>query len=1275
MKKNLRLLCLGLAAATFAGSFAQEPKDMTSLLKNPTMEAGVKAWSFAASTKPMAVGKKNTGTSHFGYHGMSASIFEAWNGKATKEGTGGDTGVPEVKYFPSLPDGYAMQRLSGLESGTYVFGAYAGAALQGDSLPDSYKSIKGVYLFANDSAVLVQTNNPESKGLPQWAHTGKFNVAVTLSDTATKKGYLDLGLRIEKTNANFVMWDNATLYYFGDMSTADALDAMAKIDIQNSLAIADTLAIGTGLPADTLVINADTLTNYLAALAEARTAVENSTVTAANLWDLNEGIYHNKGLVHKSAMDYANLKKDIDKAQMLVDSAHWWSDDNELFLEALGYELESANEAYTTHKMNREELTALRKSLNYAAGDVKMDSVLAARDILDAFIKFAKSEDSNCSAIQIKSLEALAKELGDTITVYGKDSQKYPNAKDRKVNPNNLYNYVAKVLNLIEDVKNNPVSNEYTQMPIEFAAGENGWIEGAVWHNEANKIVAYTSPQYRFPGKISNFRITVKNAKNGQKYFCLSELEFFDENGNKIPLVADSLSTNACHITNHPDATGQGEGIPGLFDGDVNTFFHSEWINDVGADHYLEVHLPNGGYSVFSFRMLSRSNSNGYDQSHTFPGKMIIATPTPQRDLLENNLATLKNLNAYSVEQINELGFYINNFDYVLNFIDEIEAFLEGHPSEAECENMNNRVTGITNQFGKEEDMSVRMPEDGKAYRILSAHPGFRNNQQLDKAFTFHAADSTLWWETAGVDSVNQLFKFTQLMEDEEPVIEVDTDNAPLYCYTVQHVETKLYLSGSFTEAEADGDKRIKFVKEPETLYLKSLGIGQWQLKAYHSTDEEKGVRIYKGLDMYDNGGGAKGDKRGDYGEEGSIKGVNAHVGPYTDGLNSGSALYIRELTKLPVEEIAVKEGEFKSKLYTFQPGNNIVLTADADCAFENLHLYTLMGDTLAVDTITYKGATAHIITPKDIVECTFGFTVPAGVTTVDFNAYHYVSKLGDLQEVYDAVVAKNYVAGDSIGLCKDVTELEKVLAEAAAMLENGATDEEMAAMIKSIKAAEKALEINLPAADKYYYIQSALGTFPAKVGYDVAFYQNGTVLAWGPESDVDNAFYWQFEQATKTELQAMSAPDTICAFFVKNVATGEYIGGYRSAFEWNQEIPMAETKTDAMPYIINTLSGSAVALDAAIVVKDKSGRLHANGHGNGGNRGGKSTYWNSGVETASAWHIVETQYDMTDIDFAEVEEEKAVVKGTYDLFGRRVVAPTAPGLYIIDGKKKYIKK
>ena len=110
MKKNLRLLCLGLASAIFACGFAQV--DNTSLLKNADMEQGLRGWSFEGINM-----KKNTKDVNFrkvGFHGMSQGVQEAWDGN----------GEP-------LNDGYVMQRVKNLPDGTYVFGAYAAASKQG----------------------------------------------------------------------------------------------------------------------------------------------------------------------------------------------------------------------------------------------------------------------------------------------------------------------------------------------------------------------------------------------------------------------------------------------------------------------------------------------------------------------------------------------------------------------------------------------------------------------------------------------------------------------------------------------------------------------------------------------------------------------------------------------------------------------------------------------------------------------------------------------------------------------------------------------------------------------------------------------------------------------------------------------------------------------------------------------------------------------------------------------------------------------------------------
>lgn len=178
-------------------------------------------------------------------------------------------------------------------------------------------------------------------------------------------------------------------------------------------------------------------------------------------------------------------------------------------------------------------------------------------------------------------------------------------------------------------VEPDPGTGELTYT-TQFNAGANGWIDGAVWHNQTEKIAIYTSPLYRAQGgKVTKLRITVNRTKGNTKYFCLSELELYDANGTKIALTASNITSNADHNALNPNAP-DGGGFAALFDGQTSTYFHSAWKNMPAADHYIEITLPAGGYDAFSFKMLSRARSieNGYvyDQSHTFPAVMVMNT-------------------------------------------------------------------------------------------------------------------------------------------------------------------------------------------------------------------------------------------------------------------------------------------------------------------------------------------------------------------------------------------------------------------------------------------------------------------------------------------------------------------------------------------------------------------------------------------------------------------------------------------------------------------------
>ena len=170
-----------------------------------------------------------------------------------------------------------------------------------------------------------------------------------------------------------------------------------------------------------------------------------------------------------------------------------------------------------------------------------------------------------------------------------------------------------------------PEEEEEFACEIVCPRGPEGWIEGADWYNVDMRVMGYSSPIYHFAGKVETFRIIVKGSKNNQAFFCLSELELYDADGQKIPLTAANVASNADHNTLNPESL-DGGGFAALFDEDLNTYFHSAWQNMPIGEHYLEVTLPNGGYDTFSFTMLSRSNSGGRDQSHTFPGEMALVS-------------------------------------------------------------------------------------------------------------------------------------------------------------------------------------------------------------------------------------------------------------------------------------------------------------------------------------------------------------------------------------------------------------------------------------------------------------------------------------------------------------------------------------------------------------------------------------------------------------------------------------------------------------------------
>ena len=1256
MKKNLRLLCLGLVAAAFTSSFAQEPQDMTSLLKNADMEQGLKGW-VVDGNKIMGKNTKNLSGSQCGFYGMGQGVLEAWNG----DGSG-------------LADAYIMQRVGGgkLPEGTYVFGAYIGASKQyhrkdvceikvttnaqgkevkthvdADKKGHKYQywsnrdSVNGVEIFANEAVQRVATNNPDYNRMVNAdgtlytdGHATKFNVAVNLTSDYARPGYLTVGLRYTETNANYVVWDNATLYYFGDMSETEALDAMARIDMDAAIDVADTLR--------DVKINVDTLTALNDIIAE----IQKAEITAANFEEYSNQLFWLAGNARRSEVDYSNLKKNIESAQKLLDmewqDAYGSVEDIKASLEEI---LADAQAAYDAAELDRAELNDLRKMLNWTAGDLKVDSVyqvfVEMEEFVNEYVELV-NQHGGCTAAQYAAAEALFNQLSDTLDVWMAEFDAFVaeeiSWEDREVNPNNLVPYMARAYDLMEEIRNNPYLKVFTQIPVTLPAGEGGWLAGTKdGTGDNNGRKEFQSDLFRFAEKVNEITFAVKKAQNGKKFFALSAFELYDADNNLIDLVDLGAELSSAYGQNELNESLQdGKGLPGLIDNDPATYFHSAWnaSNIPAGDHSFKVTLPEGeGLDAFSFRIVSRSASH----NHNFPAEMEISVPMPERDALVAKLNEAKACEAYSNK---EVGFYQADYSYLIDKINEIDAALKNFPSEEQCATMKTDLEKLIQKFNGSFDATVNLPVAGKEYRIISGFPEFYNKQRVEKALLVHGKD-TLWWGNVDMADKSQVFVFNTIKDEAgEDYIEVEegknqdgtTWSKTTYCYEVKNVGTNLYLTDF-------SDNNVILSATPDTIRLSHLGRGQWNIKA--------GGTFHCG----DHNSGNAGTGTGAYG---GVWGIGSGIVNWGTGIDDASAWMILEYPTLPLS-VLVAGAQYKSDCFHFEPANTVTLTANKACDFTDLAFYDILGMPIVAEQVVVEGDKATATFANNIVGCAFAFTNSEGVTSVSFNAFQYTAAIEILQAAYDKAVAVAPVEGIEVLQYADLSAYNAALEEAEAMIEAGAaTDEAIKALAKKLEDVVAALKPNMPEAGKYYFIFCGDDSYEKNNGYRMGIRAVGSLVSWTIENELEWNRYWQFEPVTV---------DGVQAFYIKNVSNGKYLP-LTDAQSTQLELT---SKSAAAAYVIGAWGEGTKATIKQ--VSDNDRYLHAQAYEQ------PLVYWWDKSGVSSSWNIVEAQYDVTDIDFTEVETEKAVVKGTYDLFGRRIAAPTAPGIYIIDGKKKYIKK
>lgn len=166
-----------------------------------------------------------------------------------------------------------------------------------------------------------------------------------------------------------------------------------------------------------------------------------------------------------------------------------------------------------------------------------------------------------------------------------------------------------------------PEDIKITELPFRLGRPEDG-LPGTL----ANSVFSWKSPTYYFEEEIDAIRMTVfatKSGRNltGKPFVCLTELEFFDEAGVKIPMTGDCFYSTS-EVNSATTSGNDRGGLAALCDGDASLtggkYFHSQWSSDADYDgseyFFLDITFPE---PVTGFSFAQHGRGNGYDDVPT----------------------------------------------------------------------------------------------------------------------------------------------------------------------------------------------------------------------------------------------------------------------------------------------------------------------------------------------------------------------------------------------------------------------------------------------------------------------------------------------------------------------------------------------------------------------------------------------------------------------------------------------------------------------------------
>ena len=1239
--------------------------DVTDKLVNPDFEEMMTGWTVETTDS-----YRDDGT--FNAYRIDAACDER---NPTREGYWYFKGLSAIFQAMAKCQGRPAkmyQSIEGLQNGTYVFSAVAGIVRFGAIYtdPEDRANCQGAFFFANEQDTIITGCSSLQFKNYDWCHTYKYNVPVQVTD-----GTLTVGQRLDEgNNIEYVSFEQARLYYCGDVTLDEARVMARSYDIENDLWMADTLKV--------YPMSTENFERIERAIELGKAAKTYDEMTDAED-SIRIGCAYGRVSINAFAklVGYQEQAKEVlGKGKRAYDPSVWDAFDN------LQKAEEQLEEDFANHTIGADQVDAYAADFMNIINCVRLDELWLLLDEMYAFINFPEdiSEDAPCFGIT-------------SHPGYGDEDGQIPEAQ--RVVLDNLYLEVIGVLEEIEDNLRSATDGFAYVSKIKSAVGTalqsaistctmpyrtvifrdadgnpayetyKGFSDTQLQNDSYLKsclssyapflttswpclIVSTPVMKYDHAYKSINIKVlhtmtdrTANNCALGDDgpYWLTGELIIHDYDGNRIIPASYSGTPHA------------NKDISNLFNwGDMYYDSSQSYVAGRGY-HYVTITFSE---PVDAFKLTFVNYQNG-NRLCGIPVEIEITGSTEAEAAFNNTVNSADNF--LSTHYFGKDPFFYNNKFDALKIAFENGKSLAAN-GEVTDEILQEATESVLVELEKAKEVEANKPEVGKEYYFISTLPGFMSEQAHLKGLSVFQ-DSILWWHNTDVENAADRW----LIEEEGP--ECMYNDNPVPTYYIKNVATGKYVT-AFMQGEAadeNGDPimwtagsvtgfYIKLGDNKAPCYFKYLDQGQFELAVFNEN-----TNYWQGFNLNQSNNGIVPGTKGTAGATANREGYNytgfdGGVNPYFNyAINSSTSFrLIAAPAALPYVMQASELNE--EKCYHFiEGGSTFYFAADKDCAFEDVQIYDACHKPVNFIPTVYKNRLS-VKFVKNVSEFYFTFDNKEGVSSITVTASTELTKQEQLDKLYDEL-SFNYGEGTDVGAVKDLSAYTAAMKKAAELIENGCTDEDAVAAMEAIQKAVDEIELVQPEEGNVYVIYAANRSFYDRTYLEAGYHvnrQNG-LLGYNYMYPNDENYQWMFEKG-----------ETEGTWYIKNVGTKQYVGNKAESSSYvllsNDPVPYQFVASDTATVNIACVADGCNPAQCNLQTANLS-----------------SSYYNQGglrfavAGTNTPVFIKELSLFTSIQDVIAEEPETPTVQGIFDLIGRRVVNPTN-GLYIINGKKVLVK-